>query len=193
MDIMVLAPQPFFQERGTPIAVDWMVRGYCARGHEVHLFVFHEGADVAHNGLTIHRTRAWKGLDGIGPGLSFRKLIADVLMFVQAIRWVRRKRPDAIHAVEEGVFMAFVFWKLFGIPYVYDMDSSMPDQIVEKLPFLRPLRGLFWALLRPAIHHAHLVAPVCDDLARRIDPCRPRQVVVLRDISLVEDAPIRCE
>jgi hypothetical protein len=188
LKIMVLAPQPFFQERGTPIAVDWIVRSFCARGHEVSLLAFHEGRDVECRGLAIHRTPGWKILDGMRPGLSLKKLVGDVLMFAMALRLIRRERPDAIHAVEEAVFMALAIKAIYRIPYVYDMDSSMPDQIVEKFPVLLPLRRVFWLLLRPAIFHALVVAPVCDDLARRIEPCHRSRVVVLRDMSLVEES-----
>ncbi|HMO04854.1 MAG TPA: glycosyltransferase [Kiritimatiellia bacterium] len=187
MKILVLAPQPFYQERGTPIAVDLMVRSLCERGHDVHLLVFHEGRDVAYPGLTLHRIPAWRMLNGVRPGLSLRKVGCDLLMFFKAIRLVRRHRPDVIHAVEEAGFMALVVRKLFGIPYIYDMDSSLPDQIVEKFPWFKPMQWIMRALIRPVVYHALLVAPVCEALASSIAPCEPARVVVLRDVSLLED------
>lgn len=187
MNILVLAPQPFFQERGTPIAVDLLVRSLCERGHTVDLLVFHEGKDVVYPGLTIHRTPAWACLNGVRPGLSFKKLVCDVLMFIKVIRLIRARRPDLVHAVEESGFMALAIRKLFGIPYVYDMDSSLPDQIVEKFPLMQPFKRLMWAMIRPVVYHAMLVAPVCEALASSIAPCEPTRVVVLRDVSLLED------
>lgn len=187
MNILVLAPQPFYQERGTPIAVDLMVRSLCERGHRVDLLVFHEGRDVSYEGLTLHRIKARAWLNGVRPGLSLKKICCDMFMFFKAVRMIRQSRPDVVHAVEEAAFMAFVIRKIFGIPYIYDMDSSLPDQIVEKFPLMRPLRRLMWGMMKPVVYHAMLVAPVCEALAQSIAPCEPARVVILRDVSLLED------
>lgn len=187
MKVLVLAPQPFYQERGTPIAVDLMVRSLCDRGYDVHLLVYHEGCDVDYPGLVLHRIPSCRILNGVRPGLSLKKLGCDLLMFVKAIRLVRSERPDLLHAVEEAGFMALVIRKFFGIPYIYDMDSSLPDQIVEKYPWFRPFQWMMRALVRPVVYHALLVAPVCEALATSIAPCEPARVVVLRDVSLLED------
>ncbi|MCX7007397.1 MAG: hypothetical protein NTY53_09155 [Kiritimatiellaeota bacterium] len=55
MRILLIAPQPFYQERGTPIAVDLLLRVLSERGDEVHVATFHEGADVVYPGVTLHR------------------------------------------------------------------------------------------------------------------------------------------
>ena len=57
-------------------------------------------------------------------------------MFVlfKAMRLACRKHYHLVHAVEESVFIALVLKWLFKIPYVYDMDSSLAQQIVEKYP-----------------------------------------------------------
>ena len=187
MNILVLAPQPFYQERGTPIAVDLMVRTLCERGHAVDLLVYHEGADVAYEGLTLHRIPAFRLLSGVRPGLSLKKIGCDVLMFVKVVRMIRRNRPDVVHAVEEAAFMAYVVRRIFGIPYIYDMDSSLPDQIVEKFPLMRPMKRLMWNMLKPVVYHAMLVAPVCEALAQSVASCEPSRVVILRDVSLLAD------
>ena len=46
MRILLVAPQPFYQERGTPIAVRMLVEVLCGQGHAVDLLTFHEGADL---------------------------------------------------------------------------------------------------------------------------------------------------
>jgi hypothetical protein len=43
LKILLVAPQPFFQERGTPIAVRLLAETLAAEGYEVHLLVYHEG------------------------------------------------------------------------------------------------------------------------------------------------------
>lgn len=188
MHILVLAPHPFYQERGTPIAVKLLLEALSARGHSMDVATFNEGADVHIPGVRIHRTPALPGLTGIRPGFSFKKLISDFFLFWIALGLVIRRRPQVIHSVEEACFMGLVFRMLFRIPYVYDMDSSMPDQIVEKVPGLRFLRPLMHRLVGCAAGAALLVTPVCEALAETAESYRPRKTILLRDVSLLKRA-----
>lgn len=187
MKILVLAPQPFFQERGTPIAVDLMVRLLSARGHSVDLLVYHEGTNVQYPGVRLHRIPSLHVIHNVRPGFSFKKLVCDALMAVRAFGLVRRNRPDIIHAVEESAFMAWALGWFFRIPYIYDMDSSLPDQLVEKHPRLRRLQPLMQRALNPVISRALLIAPVCDALALSVESAESPRVVILRDVSLLDE------
>jgi len=70
------------------------------------------------------------------PGFSVKKLACDVFLLGKAFRMRLRKRYDVVHAVEESVFIAMLLRLFFRTPYVFDMDSSMPGQITEKIRFL---------------------------------------------------------
>ena len=41
MRILLASPQPFYRERGTPLAVRMLVEQLCALGHTVDLLVYH--------------------------------------------------------------------------------------------------------------------------------------------------------
>ena len=75
MKILLIAPQPFYQERGTPIAVRLLIETLCAAGHEVHLLTYHEGEDVAVPGLTIFRAARPPGIGNIPIGFSWKKVV----------------------------------------------------------------------------------------------------------------------
>jgi len=164
-----------------------MVRSLSERGHKVDLLVYHEGHDVSYPGITLHRIPSLPFISNVRPGLSFKKIVCDFFLFWKAVGLVRRNRPDIVHAVEESAFMAYVIRLLFGIPYVYDMDSSLPDQVVEKFPAFRPMQGLMRMLIKPIVTHALLVAPVCEAIAQTITPCEPAKIVILRDVSLLDE------
>ena len=132
MRVLLLAPQPFYQDRGTPIAVDLVLRTLSARGVAVDVLAYHEGAPVSYPGVRLFRIPRLPGVRGIGPGPSWKKLVCDAVFFVTALRMAARSRYDLVHAVEESVFMAMAIRRRFGIPYLYDMDSSMAEQIVDK-------------------------------------------------------------
>ena len=56
MKVLVLAPHPFFQERGTPIDVSLVLRVLSERADtSVDLLVYNEGEEFSLPRLTIHR------------------------------------------------------------------------------------------------------------------------------------------
>jgi glycosyltransferase involved in cell wall biosynthesis len=99
----------------------------------------------------------------------------------------RSGRWQLVHAIEESVFMALLVKYCWGIPYVYDMDSSLPAQLVEKYSLLRPLLPLLRACESLAVRSARGVIAVCqtlEDGARSYEPASP--VVRVEDASLLE-------
>ena len=187
--ILVLAPQPFFQDRGTPIAVRLLVEELALLGFKVHLLVFHEGEDVEIPGVQLHRVWAPPGIKNIPPSLSWKKLVCDAFMFFKAIGLVRKYKIDVVHAVEESAFMALVLKKTHGIPYIYDMDSSLAVQIVDKFPLMSPLRRVLEFFERVVVRGSAGVVAVCktlEDIALCYAP--GKLIVRLEDISLLDSS-----
>jgi len=181
--ILVLAPHAYYIDRGTPIDLDLLLRAMSLRGDDVDVVVYSEGEDRSYPNVTLHRLPGREEVDYIRPGFSLRKLIYDVRLFFLVWKLVRSDRYDVVHAGEEAVFMAMFFRWLYGVPYVYDMDSSIAQQMVEQMPVLRPLSRLFNWFEARALRSAAAVAPVCNALA---DLARSRgapHVFTLYDIS----------
>ena len=186
MNILVLAPHPFYQERGSPIALNLLLKVLSERGDQVDVVVYSEGQEVRYDDVTIHRIYKTPLINHIRPGFSWKKVICDILMFFKAIHLVTRSRYHVVHAVEEAVYMALVIKWLFKLPYIYDMDSSLVQQMVEKYPILQLFTFFFNFFERLAVRNAIAVAPVCDALADFIHRYNPKKVVILRDISLLK-------
>ena len=164
MKILLLAPHPFYQARGTPIAVRTVLEFLSERGDTVDVLTYAEGSEVSIPNCTVHRIPRVPGLQGIRPGFSVKKVLSDVLMVGSCLRLVRRTRYDLIHAVEESAFIAAAMRALTGVPYVYDMDSSLAEQLVDAYP---PLRFAFSVLRRMeavAIRRSSGVLAVCAAL-----------------------------
>lgn len=192
MRILVLAPHPYYQDRGTPIDLDILLRALTQRPEtEVEAVVFADGEDRRYPGLRLHRVPDARLTRGLRPGFSPRKLLSDLLLAWTAWRLLRRRRFDVIHAGEEAVFVAMAFRLLYRIPYVYDLDSSIAQQMVEQKPRLRPLAPLFDRMEGAAIRAALATAPVCNALRDLCHRRGARHVVTLHDISQLErpDAP----
>jgi hypothetical protein len=188
MRILLLAPEPFYEDRGTPIAVALVLKVLSERGTSVDVVTYHEGRDLDLEHVTLHRIPRVPLVRGIRPGFSWKKVVCDVFVLVAALRLAARHRYDLIHAVEEAVFIALLLKWLFRIPYVYDMDSSLAQQLVERRPLLRPAATLFGLCEQVALRHAAAVVPVCEALAAVARRARARNIVVLPDISLLDGA-----
>jgi len=184
MNTLFMAPQPFYQERGTPIAVDRILQVLSERGERIDLVTWHEGQDMTYDRVNIHRIPNLP-IRNIRPGFSVAKIICDIFMLFVVLRLVSRRRYHLVHAVEEAVFIALLLKIIFKVPYVYDMDSSLAQQVIERFPrlaVLAPILNFFEGL---AVRNAKAVVPVCDALATVIERHEPEKVVVLQDISLL--------
>lgn len=187
MNILLVAPQPFYEERGTPIAVRLLAQALCAQGHRVDLVTYHLGADIACEGLRLSRIPRLPGIRRMPIGFSLQKLACDFFLFFKVARRMLRGRYDVVHCVEESIFFTLLLPKR-GARVVYDMDSSMADQLVEKWPALRAASGLFNACERRAVRRADLVLPVCDALAEKVRAHAPgKPLMVLSDVALRGD------
>lgn len=104
---------------------------------------------------------------------------------VKAIKLViaNRKTPyTLVHAVEESVFIALFLKAVYGIPYIYDMDSSLALQVTEKWKLLKPLYPVLSVFEKLAVKYSLAVAPVCDSLGIIAEKYGAKSMVVLRDI-----------
>jgi len=184
MKILLLAPHPFFSERGTPIAVRLAVEALCAMGHQVDLLTYHEGQDIEITGMRLVRISAPPGIRNIPIGFSVKKLVCDLWMAIAAYRLIFRNYYDVVHSVEESVFIALAARPFGKFRVVYDMDSLMADQIAEKWPKAGPIIPMLRWIERQAMSRADLVLPVCEAIAARARAAtNPRLVHLLPDVA----------
>lgn len=176
MKILLLAPHPFFQARGTPLAVRMVLEFLSGRGHHVDVLTLHEGEDVSIPNCRIYRIPPIPGVRDVRPGFSAKKVLCDAAMLVSCLRMVRRTRYDLIHAVEESAFIAAAVGALSGVPYIYDMDSSLAEQMVEAFPRLHFVLPMLRYCESVAVRRSLGVLTVCaalEDVALGHDPDKP--------------------
>jgi glycosyltransferase involved in cell wall biosynthesis len=185
MRVLVIAPQPFYQERGTPIATRMLVEALLSAGHEVDVLTYHCGDDPRIPGVRVIRAPAVPFVRDVPIGFSLRKVVCDIALGWRLLTQTRKHEYDVLHAVEEAVFLSLLL-RVRGCRIVYDMDSSLPEQLLGKYGSLRRLEGLLSRFERLAIARSDLVLAVCEDLAaraRRYGTATPIDVV--EDVSLV--------
>lgn len=186
MRILVLAPQPFMAPRGTPIAIRMLLETLSARGDRVDVITFAEGQRIDIPGCRFFRVPSLPGMHDIPPGFSLKKLVSDVVM-LPMIAWRQwRVRYDFVLAVEESAYMAMILRPLCRRPYIFDIDSSIPEQINAKyhLPTLivRMLNAVERAAARRALG-AIACCPALGEQLRAYAPALPIQI--LEDVSML--------
>lgn len=185
MRILFLAPQPYYQERGTTIAIDLLLKALSQRNDSVDVLTFHIGEDRHYPNIRLYRVQPPAAPAAVPPGFSWKKIYCDLFLFRDAVRMVRSQRYDLIYGVEEAGFMAMLLSRFTSIPYVYDMDSSMVEQLVERYRWIRPVEPILGWLETLPMRGALSVVPMCEHLAQEARRHCRGSVHVLKDVSLV--------
>ena len=179
--ILMLAPEPVLQPRGTPMSVYHRLRTLSALGYEVDLVTYPLGEAIDIPRVRVLRVwRPW-GLRRIKIGPSAPKLLLDLFLAAVALGCLARRRYDAIHSHEEAVFIAAAYAALFRLPHLYDMHSSLPQQFGNwRQWYTAPVSRLAARLERWAIRRSDVLITICPaltDCVRAIDPSKPQVTI----------------
>ncbi|MFZ3031830.1 MAG: glycosyltransferase family 4 protein [Candidatus Moraniibacteriota bacterium] len=139
MKVLVVAPTPFFSDRGTHIRILEEALALEKRGHEVTIATYHIGQDLPDSlgsHIDVRRIRRllfwYKKLEA-GP--DWQKIILDLLLIKKVFFLARTKRPDIIHGhLHEGALIAWIvqkmlFWR--DIKVVADFHGSLTKEMVS--------------------------------------------------------------
>jgi glycosyltransferase involved in cell wall biosynthesis len=183
--ILFLAPQPFFEVRGTPLAVLHLVSALAGLGHRVDLLTFPQGEPHPVEGVRHLRSlRLPVGRVKAGPSLG--KMVLDVPFVAEAVARLALGRYDVVHAVEEAAHLVAPFARLLRVPLVMDVDSSIPDQLrYSGFATRGPLLWTAEALERRALESSAAVVTVCSSLTEAVSRRAPAVPVFQ-----IEDPPL---
>lgn len=157
LKILMVAPTPFFADRGMHVRILEEARALVRRGHRVRIATYHIGNEVPEGenpGIEVRRIRRllfWYRKLEAGP--DWQKLVLDLLLIRKTYTLSRSWKPDIIHAhIHEGTAIAWsaiLLLRLFGQrpKLVADYQGSLTREMVSHA-YLRGslLRGIFRAL-----------------------------------------------
>jgi glycosyltransferase involved in cell wall biosynthesis len=171
--VLVVAPQPFYEDRGTPIAVRDVLQALSDLSYAVDIVTYPVGRSIDIPRVTYFRAANPLRLRRVPIGLSLAKVVLDVSLVIALRRRLSTGRYACIHAVEEAAFPAVMLGRRFGIPVIYDMQSSLPEQLGQLLPFRsRPVQAGLRRLERWLLTHADYVVSSAG-LAARVRSVAP--------------------
>jgi len=165
MNILMLAPEPFFEPRGTPISVYFRILALGRLGHHVTLVTYPVGKNVALTNLKIVRPPNLLGIRKVRIGPSLAKLPLDFLLLLQSTLEIVGRHYDLVFSHEEAAFLGVWLARIWGKPHVYDMHSSLPQQL-ENFEFTRSpvLISLFRRMEHFVLKNSQAVIVICQDL-----------------------------
>ena len=167
MRLLMIAPQPFFTPRGTPLSVYYRALIMSELGVQIDLLTYGQGEDVDLPNVRIIRIPALPGMKQVKIGPSFAKAVLDVLMLLWTIGLLLRHRYRVVHAHEESVFWCRFLKPIFRFRLIYDMHSSLPQQLTNfKFTTSRLLIRLFEWLENSSLRHSDAVITICPDLEK---------------------------
>jgi glycosyltransferase involved in cell wall biosynthesis len=183
--ILMIAPEPFFEPRGTPFSEFHRIRALTALGHHVDLVTYPFGQTVSMPGLRVFRSLRPPLVHRVGIGPSLVKIPLDALLALTVVRRALADRYDAIHSHEEGGLIGAPLAMLLRVPHLYDMHSSLPQQLGNfAFSGSRMLKASFQAIERFMIRRSRVIIVICPSLEETVRAIKPEARTVL-----IENAP----
>jgi glycosyltransferase involved in cell wall biosynthesis len=181
----MIAPEPFFEPRGTPFSEYHRIRALLELGHTVDLVTYPFGRDVTMPGLRVFRSLRPPFVRDVRIGPSLAKVPLDLALAMTALRRAASGRYDAVHSHEEGSYIGVPIAAALGVPHLYDMHSSLPQQLTNfAFSRSRMLARAFTWMERFVVRRSRVVVVICphlQDVVRAIEPGVPT--------ILIENAP----
>jgi glycosyltransferase involved in cell wall biosynthesis len=163
--VLFLAPQPFFQWRGSPIRVGFNVRALAELGYEVDLLAMPVGQDHDLPGVRLLRVPNVLGVRALPIGPSPAKAVFDAVLFLCAFRMCRRRRYAVIHGVEEAGAMAAVLARWFAARSVFEKHSDPASY--RRGPVRNAVMWMYARVEHFAVRHADAVIATGPALAEQ--------------------------
>jgi len=188
MKILMIAPEPFFQPRGTPFSEYHRLQALSKLGYEVDLITYPIGEDVDIENVTIYRSLKLPFVEHVKIGPSIAKIFLDIPLFIQAFWMVMTRRYDCIHTHEEAVIVGALLRKFLGYPHVYDMHSSLPEQLSNfGISRSRLLFKFGEFMERWVLKHSSKTIVICPYLGERVEKLdRNQPYLVIENVPVTD-------
>lgn len=154
--VLLVAPQPFYDDRGTPIAIKHVLKALLELGYHVDVLTYPMGENLKYERVRYFRSSNPLRIRSVPIGFSWRKVVLDIGLNRALKQRLEVEDYVCIHAVEEAAFFALHAARKKKIPVIYDMQSSMAEQMAAKALLRNPLcRRLLYACEQWLIQNAN--------------------------------------
>lgn len=127
LKILMLAPTPYFSDRGCHVRIYEEARALVALGHEVCIVTYHLGRDMP--GVKVVRIPQVPWYNKLEAGPSWHKPYLDFLLLLKAYNTARIFCPDIIHAhLHEGALIGCFLKLILRLPLLFDYQGSLSGE-----------------------------------------------------------------
>ena len=128
--VLMIAPTPFFGDRGCHVRIYEEIRGLAAQGIDTRLVTFPTGRDVP--GVAITRARTWLGISARSLGPSWGRPVLDLALLAACRRVLRAFRPHVLHGhLHEGIAIGSLLRRWSGAPLIADLQGSLASELAD--------------------------------------------------------------
>jgi hypothetical protein len=179
--VLVLAPTPYFSERGCHIRIYEELKQIKALGYSAEVVTYALGRSIGNVLITRIAGLPWYHKTSAGPAWS--KFILDWQLYRQAKRRIRVQRPRLLHThLHEGMWVAWLLRHRFKIPVVLDLQSMVVDELASYGGIWRWIGRLVGWYERWAVHSADAVLVSSDQAFTKLQQRYPKaHFTLLRD------------
>lgn len=174
MKILMSTPVPFFRPRGTPLSTFNRCKVLSELGHKIDLITYPMGNNISMKNFRIFRIIKIPFINDVGMGPSAKMFILDVLLSLKMFLMCLKEDYDCIHAHEETIFAGVILKKIFKKPLIYDMHTSIPEQLTNYgYTTNRFFIGAIEFLEKWAVKNSDVIIVICPrlrDIVHSISP-----------------------
>ncbi|GJL55799.1 MAG: glycoside hydrolase [Nitrospirales bacterium] len=128
--ILVIAPTPFFADRGCHVRILGEIKALKSQGYVVQLCTYHLGRNI--DGIDTIRTVTIPWYNKLSAGPSIHKFYIDVLLLWKVFQACRSFRPNILHAhLHEGIVIGKLASLWYKIPLVADLQGSLTEEVLD--------------------------------------------------------------
>lgn len=128
MNILMIAPTPFFADRGCHVRIYEEAKALQQLNCEVVICTYHNGRDIS--GLDTRRIPNIPWYKKLEAGPSLHMVYLDFLLLLKSLAVALRTRPDVVHGhLHEGAFIGFFIARLVRRPLVFDCQGSLTGEM----------------------------------------------------------------
>lgn len=128
-NILMVAPTPFFADRGCHVRIYEEARILQQLGNRVTITTYHNGRDIP--GIRTVRIPNVPWYNKLEAGPSWHKLYLDLMLLATSAKVMRQEKPDLIHAhLHEGAFIGRALQMIKRTPLLLDYQGGLTDEMV---------------------------------------------------------------
>ena len=185
MHILMIAPEPFFEPRGTPFSEYHRIRALAELGHTVDLVTYPFGRDVEMPGLRVFRAMRPPGFRGVRVGPSWAKVVLDGALALTAMRRALQGATAPSIPTRKERRSAWS-WRRCSAPASlrHALQPAAAAGRTSPSASLGRFAGCSATLERAAVRRSRVIIVICPYLADQVRAIDPDA-----DVVLIENAP----